>query len=153
MMLTLTVCYLLFLPAAVDFINMEIVSVCSSDAESTVSLPSVCSEEQSAADDVISICNSDSEKSVTLPSEVDDADIDDLDLFPAKEENDEQFCEMDADMEASGERKDVFAEIFSRPRVICTITSLCLQSILSGILSVDIRTGYDLTIPSCTYSR
>ena len=118
-MLTLTVCYLLFLPAAVDFINMEIVSVCSSDAESTVSLPSVCSEEQSAADDVISICNSDSEKSVTLPSEVDDAaDIDDLDLFPAKEENDEQFCEMDVDVEATGERKEVFAEIFSRPRVI-----------------------------------
>lgn len=117
---------------------MEIELV-SSETESNFSLPSVCSDRHGDYDDVISL--TDSEKSVALPSEVDDTDLEEL-----------LERSMDTNMEPNDTNmaspKEVFAEIFSRPRMILTITALGLAHILCGTLSVDILTGYDLRIPS-----
>ena len=114
--------------------DVDIFSVgSSSDIDSP---PSQCSEDDICGD-VITIL-SDSEKEVSLPSEVGDSE-DDIDLFL------EQPLE-----QPTASREDcpteVFAEIFSRPRVISMIAALHLTAILSGSLSIDILTGFDLRL-------
>ena len=112
----------------VDFISVD----SNSDI---VSPPSQCSVEDCG--DVITIL-SDSEKQVSLPSEIGDSH-DDMDLFCA-----EPLLKPTASREDFP--KEVFAEIFSRPRVINMIAALHLTAVLSGSLSIDILTGFDLRL-------
>ena len=121
------------------FVNAVSFSKPQPFSESNFSLPSVCSDRFGHDDDVISV--TDSEKSVALPSEVDETDLEEL----LEKDMDTNMEQNDANMASS---KEVFAEFFSRPRMILTITALGLAHILCGTLSIDILTGYDLTIPA-----
>ena len=108
--------------------------ICVSDSD--ISLPSQCADDEPAHMDQAITILSDSEDAVSLPSMVD--------------ENEDDFTHADVDAAAVEQedtmenRSEVFAEIFSRPRVIATIVALNLMHLLSGSLSVDILTGFDL---------
>lgn len=106
-------------------------SICLAVSESEASLPS-CAESVHM-DQAITIF-SDSEDAVSLPSMVNENEDD-------FEDDNAAAVSQDDTMES---RNEVFAEIFSRPRVIATIAALNLIRLLSGSLSVDILTGFDL---------
>lgn len=120
------------------------------ESSSDFSLPSAASDHDHAMQDSDPIELSDSECSVDLPSEVED---DDLSFQGLEDSQDwESLLEKEIHNEQQGpflkqSQNEVFAEIFSRPRMVSMIVALQLLHILVATLSIDILTGYDLLIP------